>query len=166
MIKFYIRKEKLWYSGKGRDGWTYKVKDAMKFDTFLAADIKRTELRDIHEHDGLTVEMFAPEDMTNCANCGRYFTDDVCNKRLECYGPPNDEGMCFECADYFRRREANPNRDQNVHVRMKAKLIGPQRHFKTKEVIGYHVSIYMGRNRKPINTIVRLDQIEELELLQ
>lgn len=99
-----------------------------------------------------------------CKNCNRFFTDDVCNRRLECYRGKDD--MCSECNDYFKRREANPNRDQNVHVRMKARILGPYRHHKTKEVIGYIVSIYLGKNRKPINTVVRLDQIEELELLQ
>lgn len=55
----------------------------------------------------------------------------------------------------------NPNEGKNVKVEVKARILGPCLHWKTKEVIGYHVSLYLGRNRARVNTMILLENIHE-----
>lgn len=55
---------------------------------------------------------------------------------------------------------ANPHRGKNVKATVKARILGPYYHWKTKEVIGYHVSLYLGSNRARVNTMILLEDLD------
>lgn len=84
-----------------------------------------------------------------CTQCGRIFEEDPCNRRLEC-SRSNDQNLCADCVDYNERRANNPNAGKSVDVVLPAQIIGPMRHHKTKEIIGYHVAVHVGGRK--INT--------------
>lgn len=59
----------------------------------------------------------------------------------------------------------DPNCGKRVRVTIDAVVVGPYLHHKTKEVIGYHVKMKLGRDRPYVNTMVPLKDIEKLGLV-
>ncbi len=54
----------------------------------------------------------------------------------------------------------DPNRGKRVRVTVDAKIVGPCLHWKTKEVIGYHVDIKLGNQRALVHTMIPLKDIQ------
>ncbi len=98
----------------------------------------------------------------SCSECDRPFTDITDRQSDPCIRHQSGNGLCLGCNTKIN----NPNKHKRVQVKLQAKIVSPQRDHKTGEVVGYNISLKIGRDRPLIHTTVPKEAIVDFELLK
>lgn len=98
----------------------------------------------------------------SCVNCHKQFTPITDMTENRCVMHPKMNGLCLTCHVLVN----NPNKGRRVQVKLQAKIVSPQRHHKTGEIVGYNISLKIGRDRPLIHTTVSKEAIVDFELLK